>query len=124
MFTACKSKLYRGYVYSLIIGNKKNNVDIIYTPWSNLKKTQGMEIGEVSFHRSNQVRRFHIEKKDNATINRLQKTKTEHIIDYAQERISRARGLRALQKDQENAKVCMLTHLMHLERRAFSCPKC
>lgn len=33
-----------------ISGNKMNNVDVIYTMWSNLKKTQGMEAGQVSFH--------------------------------------------------------------------------
>ncbi|KAM0684373.1 hypothetical protein MDAP_000141 [Mitosporidium daphniae] len=87
-----------------IEGNKKNNVDILYTPWNNLKKTQGMEVGEVAFHKPNQVKRFHVEKKDNAILNRLQKTKTEYTIDYEQEKIAREKGLRALQKDQEKAK--------------------
>ena len=30
-----------------IQGNKENDVDIVYTPWSNLKKTPSMEVGQV-----------------------------------------------------------------------------
>lgn len=30
-------------------GNKKDNVTIIYTPWSNLKKDGSMAVGQVSF---------------------------------------------------------------------------
>lgn len=30
-----------------ITGNKTNNIDIVYTPWSNLKKTASMEVGQV-----------------------------------------------------------------------------
>jgi predicted ribosome quality control (RQC) complex YloA/Tae2 family protein len=31
-----------------IQGNKLDNVTIIYTPWNNLKKNQGMEVGQVN----------------------------------------------------------------------------
>ncbi|KGG51411.1 hypothetical protein DI09_361p10 [Mitosporidium daphniae] len=102
-----KANSIEGTPCCLTIGNKKNNVDILYTPWNNLKKTQGMEVGEVAFHKPNQVKRFHVEKKDNAILNRLQKTKTEYTIDYEQEKIAREKGLRALQKDQEKAKVTL-----------------
>jgi hypothetical protein len=30
-------------------GNKKDNVTIIYTPWSNLKKDGSMAVGQVGF---------------------------------------------------------------------------
>ena len=30
-----------------ITGNKMNNIDVVYTPWSNLKKTASMEVGQV-----------------------------------------------------------------------------
>nr|CAD7446621.1 unnamed protein product [Timema bartmani] len=33
-----------------IQGNKMNDIDVVYTMWSNLKKTDGMEAGQVSFH--------------------------------------------------------------------------
>lgn len=36
-------------------GNKKKNLQIIYTPWSNLKKTADMDIGTVSFHDTKKV---------------------------------------------------------------------
>lgn len=31
-------------------GNKKNNITIVYTPWSNLKKDGSMAVGQVGFH--------------------------------------------------------------------------
>ena len=37
-------------------GNKKENVTIIYTPWSNLKKDGSMAIGQVGFHNQKLVR--------------------------------------------------------------------
>lgn len=27
-----------------------NNVDVVYTPWHNLKKTASMDVGQVGFH--------------------------------------------------------------------------
>lgn len=36
-------------------GNKVNNVDVVYTPWSNLKKTASMDVGQVGFHSSKMV---------------------------------------------------------------------
>ena len=32
-----------------IEGNKKDNVTIVYTPWSNLKKDGSMAVGQVGF---------------------------------------------------------------------------
>ena len=36
-------------------GNKMNNVDVVYTKWANLKKTQGMDVGQVGFHKQKEV---------------------------------------------------------------------
>ena len=33
-----------------IEGNKKNNIKIVYTPFNNLKKEQGHDVGQVTFH--------------------------------------------------------------------------
>ena len=30
-----------------ISGNKMNDIDVVYTMWSNLKKTEGMVVGQV-----------------------------------------------------------------------------
>lgn len=38
-----------------IEGNKKNNITIIYTPWSNIKKQGDMAIGSVTFHNDRKV---------------------------------------------------------------------
>ena len=37
-------------------GNKMNNVDVVYTPWCNLRKTAGMDVGQVGFHSEKEVR--------------------------------------------------------------------
>lgn len=58
-----------------IQGNKMNDVEIVYTPWANLKKTASMDVGQVSFHNEKEVRKAKVEKRINAIINRLEKTK-------------------------------------------------
>jgi hypothetical protein len=42
------------------IGNKKDNVTVIYTPWSNLKKDGSMAVGQVGFHNQKMVCSFHM----------------------------------------------------------------
>ena len=32
-----------------------NNVDVVYTMWSNLRKTDGMDVGQVGFHKEKEV---------------------------------------------------------------------
>lgn len=70
-----------------IQGNKMNDVEIVYTPWINLKKTASMEVGQVSFHNEKEVRKAKVEKRINAIINRLEKTKV--IIDQVDFRAQR-----------------------------------
>ncbi|KAG1849865.1 cytoplasmic protein [Suillus tomentosus] len=72
-----------------IEGNKKDNLTIIYTPGSNLKKSGDMAVGQVSFHSDKQVKRVHIPKRENVIVNRLNKTKVERDVDHEQERIER-----------------------------------
>jgi NFACT protein RNA binding domain len=36
-------------------GNKRDNVTILYTPWTNLKKDGGMAMGQVGFHNAKKV---------------------------------------------------------------------
>ena len=45
-------------VWDYVSGNKVNNVDVVYTPWSNLKKTASMDVGQVGFHNSKMVSFF------------------------------------------------------------------
>ncbi|EJP61904.1 coiled-coil domain-containing protein [Beauveria bassiana ARSEF 2860] len=58
-------------------GNKKDNITVIYTPWSNLKKDGSMDIGQVSFKNPRLVKRVLVSERENAIVNRLNKTKTE-----------------------------------------------
>ncbi|OBT69802.1 hypothetical protein VE03_00705 [Pseudogymnoascus sp. 23342-1-I1] len=69
-----------------IEGNKKDNVTIIYTPWSNLKKDGSMATGQVSFHDNKKVKKILVPTRVNAIINRLNKTKVEKFPDFAAER--------------------------------------
>ncbi|TQV92519.1 coiled-coil domain-containing protein [Cordyceps javanica] len=60
-----------------IEGNKKDNITVIYTPWSNLKKDGSMDVGQVSFKNPRLVRRVVVPQRENPIVNRLNKTKTE-----------------------------------------------
>ncbi|KAJ3098685.1 Coiled-coil domain-containing protein 25 [Phlyctochytrium planicorne] len=87
-----------------IEGNKKNNITVIYTPWSNLKKTTGMETGQVSFHKSNLVKKVFVEKRVNEIVNRLNKTKVETYPDLMAERVARNREDKMEQRQYEKKK--------------------
>ncbi|PNY25444.1 Coiled-coil domain-containing protein 25 [Tolypocladium capitatum] len=99
-----------------IEGNKKDNVTVIYTPWSNLKKDGSMDVGQVGFkdprkvasarppgissssrsesltHR--QVKRVLVAQRENAIVNRLNKTRVEKKPDLKLERDERLKDLR------------------------------
>nr|CAD1834030.1 unnamed protein product [Ananas comosus var. bracteatus] len=69
-----------------IQGNKMNNIDVVYTPWYNLKKTPSMDVGQVGFHNSKMARTVKVEKRINEIVNRLNKTKVERQPDLKAER--------------------------------------
>ncbi|KAL7810656.1 hypothetical protein V8C26DRAFT_410008 [Trichoderma gracile] len=77
-----------------IEGNKKDNVTIIYTPWSNLKKDGSMDVGQVSFHDPRKVKRVLVPHRENAIVNRLNKTKVEKKPDLKAERDDMLKELR------------------------------
>jgi len=73
-----------------ISGNKMNDIDVVYTMWSNLKKTDGMVAGQVGFHKDKEVRKIRVSKRENHIVNRLNKTKREvKTPDLRTERESR-----------------------------------
>ncbi|KJA17437.1 hypothetical protein HYPSUDRAFT_46379 [Hypholoma sublateritium FD-334 SS-4] len=74
-----------------IEGNKKDNLTVIYTPADNLKKTGDMAVGQVSFHNDKKVKRVYVIKRENAIVNRLNKTKEERVVDHEQERVDRVK---------------------------------
>ncbi|XP_022976647.1 coiled-coil domain-containing protein 25-like [Cucurbita maxima] len=69
-----------------IQGNKVNNIDVVYTPWSNLKKTASMDVGQVGFYNPKMVRTVRVEKRINDIVNRLNRTKVERKPDLKAER--------------------------------------
>ncbi|XP_033336739.1 coiled-coil domain-containing protein 25 [Megalopta genalis] len=93
-----------------IEGNKINDIDVVYTMWSNLKKTQGMEVGQVGFHEDKEVRKIHVSKRVNTIVNRLNKTKRSEQVNFRAEREQRDKNeredkkkLMREQKEQEKA---------------------
>uniref|UniRef100_A0A1A7WEA9 Coiled-coil domain-containing protein 25 n=1 Tax=Iconisemion striatum TaxID=60296 RepID=A0A1A7WEA9_9TELE len=72
-----------------IQGCKMNNINVVYTPWSNLKKTGDMDVGQIGFFRQKEVKIVAVEKKVNEIVNRLEKTKEERFPDLAAEKEGR-----------------------------------
>ncbi|KAL8290549.1 hypothetical protein RQP46_002807 [Phenoliferia psychrophenolica] len=72
-----------------IQGNKLDNQTVIYTLATNLKKTGDMAVGAVSFHSDKQVRRIYVQTRDNAIVNRLNKTKKVLEIDHEADLVAR-----------------------------------
>ncbi|RKU47389.1 Coiled-coil domain-containing protein 25 [Coniochaeta pulveracea] len=77
-----------------IEGNKKDNITIIYTPWSNLKKDGSMAAGQVSFKDQKKVKRIMVPQRENAIVNRLNKTKVEKHPDLREEKENHLKELR------------------------------
>ena len=81
-----------------IQGSKMNEVDIVYTMWANLNKTADMEVGQIGFHSNKAVKKIRQLAKDNAIVNRLNKTKEEKEVDFKAEREGRDRREREEKK--------------------------
>jgi hypothetical protein len=83
-----------------IEGSKRDNVGIIYTPASNLKKSGDMEIGQVGFFKQKQTKKTLVKQKMNAILNRLNKTKREEFLDLEAEKIQYEKEQRRLEREQ------------------------
>ncbi|KAI0593749.1 coiled-coil domain-containing protein 25 [Biscogniauxia sp. FL1348] len=77
-----------------IEGNKKDNITVIYTPWSNLKKDGSMAPGQVSFKDQRRVKKILVPQRENPIVNRLNKTRVEKQPDLMQEKEEHLRQLR------------------------------
>ena len=78
-----------------IQGNKMNDVDVVsrtlkskcltwqdielqvYTMWENLHKTNGMDVGQIGFHKQKAVKKIRLASRENVIVNRLNKTKVQ-----------------------------------------------
>merc|ERR1712098_404909 len=83
-----------------IQGNKMNDVDVVYTWGHNLKKTADMDVGQIGFHSQKAVKKIRLPTRDNAIVNRLNKTKEEKEVDFRAERDDKKKEFRK----QEDAK--------------------
>ncbi|XP_032876988.1 coiled-coil domain-containing protein 25 isoform X1 [Amblyraja radiata] len=92
-----------------IQGSKMNNINVVYTPWSNLKKTGDMDVGQIGFHRQKEVKVIAVETKINEILNRLEKTKDERFPDLAAEKGSRDR-------DEQNERKAQVQEMKRKER--------
>ena len=61
-FFCLASDIFLGNCFNLLniklftfLGNKMNNIAVVYTLWGNLKKTSDMEVGQVGFHSNKEV---------------------------------------------------------------------
>lgn len=59
-----------------------------------------------------QVKRIHVEKRENAIVNRLNKTKTEKFPDLREEKEARLKELRRRDQDAQRARVCIVRPLI------------
>ncbi|KAF3217848.1 hypothetical protein TWF106_007811 [Orbilia oligospora] len=88
-------KLSSAHIYlRLSEGNKKDNVAIIYTPWSNLRKDGSMAVGQVSFKDPKRVKRVTVVQRQNPIVNRLNKTKREEYPNLYQQKEDHLREIR------------------------------
>ena len=75
--------------HNSIEGCKIKDVKVVYTPWTNLKKTNGMEVGQVGFHKE-ALRRYAHVTKDPVLLNSLEKTRVElNTVNFQEERETR-----------------------------------
>lgn len=88
-----------------IEGNKKDNITVIYTPWSNLKKSGDMATGQVGFHNNKMVKKVHVEKRENPIVNRLNKTREEKFPDLRAEKEEKEREERKVERIKQQEKV-------------------
>jgi len=90
-----------------IEGNKKDNVTVIYTPWSNLRKDASMATGQVSFHDPKMVKKTLVPVRQNHIVNRLNKTREEKYPDFREEReadLREKRKAERIAREQQKAK--------------------
>jgi hypothetical protein len=89
----------------IYVGNKKDNIAIIYTPWRNLHKDGSMATGQVSFKDPKLTKKILIPTRTNAIVNRLNKTKVEKFPDLRAEKEEHLKQLRRKeQKERDERK--------------------
>jgi hypothetical protein len=92
-----------------MVGNKINGVRVTYTPVSNLRKENGFDPGQVTFHSTKACRTLPVHSRVNEIVNRLNKTREERVVDFARERVARQKEETARRRaEEERAKASAL----------------
>jgi len=81
-----------------IEGCKCSEVDIVYTPFLNLKKEERMDTGQVGFKDEAFRKLVTSVEKDKEVLKRLEKTQQERPVDLAEEKVQRDNEERARRK--------------------------
>ena len=84
-----------------IAGHKAPTVAVVYTPWSNLRKTSDMEVGQVGFTSEKEVIRTGNISRNNEALNRLMRTRKELFPNWATVRADWDAEERAIRKEAE-----------------------
>jgi hypothetical protein len=84
-----------------ITGRKQATVDVVYTMWSNLKKTADMEVGQIGFFKEKEVILVKNVAKKPEVVKRLEKTKEIKKIDLRELREARDAKERAKLREKE-----------------------
>merc|ERR1712228_431382 len=66
-----------------IDGSKAAEVDVVYTPWPNLRKEDSMNAGQVGFKEEKHRRMVKNAQKDKDIVKALEKTREERKVDFA-----------------------------------------
>eukprot|EP00811_Abedinium_folium_P007173 NODE_16617_length_985_cov_5.361305.p2 GENE.NODE_16617_length_985_cov_5.361305~~NODE_16617_length_985_cov_5.361305.p2 ORF type:complete len:246 (-),score=81.34 NODE_16617_length_985_cov_5.361305:248-946(-) len=77
-----------------IDGCKAAEVDIVYTPFLNLRKEERMDTGQVGFKDEEFRIMVHHVERDRDVVKRLEKSKREELVDFPVEKEERDRGER------------------------------
>lgn len=49
--------------------------------WENLHKTNGMDVGQIGFHKQKAVKKIRLASRENVIVNRLNKTKVQWLVE-------------------------------------------
>jgi len=77
--------------HNSIAGTKLASTKVVYTPWENLDKREGMDVGQIGYHNTKKITKILVEKNKDM-IKKLEKTRVEkNKVDLAAERKKRDR---------------------------------
>lgn len=107
-----------------IEGSKANYVDIVWTPFGNIKKDDSMATGSVSFHRKEQTWYVKRIEREAAILKVIEKTKVEKNPDLAEEKARREKEeieyrKKLIAKTKADEKEALKAQIAHKEMHSY-----